>query len=197
MAVEVERRRRFTVDEYRQMGRAGILRAEDRVELLDGEIRQMSAIGNRHYACVVRLGHLFFQLFGQESFVSIQGPVRLSDRDEPEPDLVLVAGGPEFPRRKPTPEEVLLLIEVSDTSLKYDQTEKLPAYARAGVVEVWIVDLLGEVILTFAGPRPDRGDYAVAGRIGRGQELAPACAPRTSIRVDDVLGPKGAPDEDD
>lgn len=179
------------------MGRAGILRAEDRVELLDGEIRQMSAIGNRHYACVLRLNHLFVQAFSQEAFVSIQGPVRLSERDEPEPDVVLVAGGPEFPRRKPTPADVLLLVEVADTSLRYDQTEKLPAYARAGIVEVWIVDLLSEVILTFAGPRPDHGDYAVAGRLGRGQQLAPAFAPQTAVRVDDVLGPPGEPDEDD
>lgn len=189
MALEVAPRRRFTVDDLEHMVSAGILRDDDPVELLDGELRQMSPIGDRHYASVLRLSHLFFQSFERQAFVSVQCPVRLGERDEPEPDVVLVAWAPTFPSRKPRAEDVLLLVEVADTSLRYDVGEKVPIYARRGVTEVWVVDLTSDAVLTFAAPRPAEARYAVTGRFARGQSVAPAFAPQTLIGVDDILGP--------
>src|SRR5690242_5002595 len=107
------------------MLQAGILRDDDRVELLDGELRQMSPIGDRHFAAVLRLTDLFATRLGRRVLTSVQMPIRLGDLDEPEPDLVLLKRGPAYPARKPRASEALLLVEVSDTTLRYDLGEKV------------------------------------------------------------------------
>lgn len=189
MAIEAAPRWRFTVADLERMVSVGILREDDPVELLDGELRQMSPIGDRHYASVLRLSDAFWQRLGTQVLVSVQSPIQLSDRDEPEPDLVLLPRAMGYPTKKPTVSDALLLVEVADTSLRYDLGEKVPIYARRGVAEVWIVDLTRDAVLTFAAPRPPEARYGVTGRFTRGQSVAPAFAPQTLIEVDEILGP--------
>ena len=136
MAVRILRRA-FDVHEYHRMAEAGILDEDDRVELIEGEIVQMSPIGSRHQGCVNRLARLLFEFAGRDYVVHIQGPVRLNERSEPQPDLALLKLRPDFySERHPTPDDVLLLIEVSETSADYDREVKLPLYAGAGIAEV-------------------------------------------------------------
>ena len=133
-------RRRFTVHEYHRMAEAGILHEDDRVELIDGELVEMAAIGTRHFACVNRLNHLLTGNVGEDVIVSVQNPVRLDEYAEPQPDVALIRAR-DYRESLPTPADVLLLIEVADTTLAYDRGPKLALYARAGISEFCIVDL--------------------------------------------------------
>ena len=130
-------RRRFTAEEYRKMAEAGILHEDDRVELIGGEIVDMAPIGTRHLAWVVALTHLLVVASEGRYFVSAQNSISLGDEDEPQPDLSLLRSRPdrEAPR-PPGPEDILLVVEVSDTTLAYDRRVKLPLYDRAGIPEV-------------------------------------------------------------
>ena len=126
------------------MGRAGILTAEDRVELLDGEVIVMSPIGNRHAACVDRLTNGFTRSGGLagRALVRVQNPLAESNLSEPQPDLMLlIPRDDHYDYGHPRAADVLLLVEVADSSLDYDMNTKVPFYARAGIREVWIVDL--------------------------------------------------------
>jgi len=142
MAATVKRRR-FTLDEYHRMGETGILGPDDRVELIEGEIVEMSPIGSRHAGTVARLHHLFSTRLGDRTVVWSQNPLLLvQHQSEPEPDIMLLAPRADFyVARLPEPPDVRLLIEVADSSLPYDRRTKLPLYARAGVTEAWLVDL--------------------------------------------------------
>ncbi len=133
-------RRRFTVHDYHRMGEAGILHEDDRVELIEGELVEMAAIGTRHLTCVNGLTRMLVRGVGDEAIVSVQNPVRLDEHSEPQPDLTVLRMR-DYRESLPVPEDVLLLIEVSDTTLAYDRGVKLPLYARSGIREVWIVDL--------------------------------------------------------
>src|SRR3712207_5101355 len=153
------------------MAEVGILSEDDRVELLEGEIAEMSPIGSRHQGCVNRLARLLFEFAGRDYVVHVQGPVRLSDRSEPQPDLALLEHRPDFySERHPGPEDVLLLIEVSETSADYDREVKLPLYAAAGIAEVWIVDLGSQTVEVCADPH--RSAYTTAAAARRGQSVA-------------------------
>lgn len=146
------RQRPINVHEYHAMGRAGILHEDDRVELIDGRIISMSPIGHPHMRCVNKLTAA---LVGKGPFeVSVQNSVRLSNWTEPQPDVVL------FRKEDDTPtsflaEDTLLVIEVADTSLAFDQKVKLPRYAAAGVPEVWIVNLGDRTLEIYQEPSPD------------------------------------------
>jgi len=143
-------RRLFTAEEYFRMGEAGILQEDDRVELIEGEIVEMSPIGSRHAACVNRLVKLFVREVGDSGIVGAQNPVLLPDYSGPQPDVAVLRLREDFyAEAHPTPGDVLLLIEVSDTTLRYDREVKLPLYALAGILEVWIVDLQNGEILTY------------------------------------------------
>lgn len=180
-------RRRFTVHEYHRMAEAGILHEDDRVGLIEGEIVEMTPIGSRHFACVNRLNKLLIQQVGDSAVVHVQNPVRLADLSEPEPAIALLRLREDFYAEKyPTPEDVLLLIEVSDTSLRYDQEIKLPLYARAGVREVWIVDLSGEAVERHTEPAGD--GYRLVRRAYRGETLESVALPALALSVDAVLG---------
>jgi Uma2 family endonuclease len=144
-------RRRFTVHDFHKMAEAGILHEDDRVELIEGEIVEMAAIGSRHFTCVNKLNHLLVRDVGDAAIVSVQNPVRLDERNEPQPDLAVIRAG-DYRESLPTPEDVLLLIEVSDTTLSHDRNVKLPLYARAGVPEVWIVNLANETVERHTDP---------------------------------------------
>ena len=178
-------RRRFTVHDYHRMGEAGILHEDDRVELIEGEIVEMAAIGTRHFACVNQLTRSLVREVGDAAIVSVQNPVRLSERLEPQPDMTVIRAR-DYEGSLPGPEDVLLLIEVSDTTLAYDRNVKLPLYARAGIPEVWIVDLMGEVIERHTGPSGD--GYRRVERARRGEEIRSSALPEPSFRVEAVLG---------
>ncbi len=184
MAQEVVRRR-FTVHDYHRMGEAGILNEDDRVELIEGEIVEMAAIGSRHFTCVNGLTRLLVRSVGDAAIVSVQNPVRLDEHSEPQPDLTVLRVR-DYRESLPMPEDVLLLIEVSDTSLAYDRGVKLPLYARAGIREVWIVDLPGEVIERHTDPSMD--GYRTLERAWRGDEIKCAALPDLAFRVETVLG---------
>jgi Uma2 family endonuclease len=180
-------RRHFTVDEYYCMAKAGVLREDERVELLDGEIIEMSPIGGRHAGCVDDLGEWFILRLAGRARVRIQNPVRLSSGSEPEPDIALVRPRSDGYRRgHPGPGDVLLIIEVADTTLDYDRDTKLPFYAAAGIPEVWIWDLPGERVLVHR--EPVDGQYRRTSVIERGGVLSPEAFPDLELLVDDFLG---------
>jgi len=152
----VRPQRRFTVDEFHRMGEAGILGPDDRVELLDGRILEMPAIGSRHAGCVNRLNRLFTRELGDRAVVTVQNPVFLDAHNELVPDLTLSRPRDDFySSAHPRPEDVLLLVEVADTTLPFDRRVKVPAYARHGIPEVWVVNLPDRRLEVYAGPGED------------------------------------------
>ena len=180
-------RRRFTVHDCQQMAQAGILAEDDRVELIDGEIIQMSPIGSRHFAAVARLTRQFVQRFGDVALVVVQRSVRLGEHQEPQPDLALVKDRPDcYAAALPTPPDILLLVEVADTSLEYDRRQKLPLYARHGIPEVWLVDVTTETILVSRDPGPSR--YRTSWTVGRSDRLAPLAFPQRELTGLELLG---------
>jgi Uma2 family endonuclease len=184
-------RRRFTVDEYHRMGDAGVLSEDDRVELLDGEIVQMSPIGSPHAGCVNRLTALFTRRLGNRATVQVQNPIVLDRHSEPQPDLTLLAPRADFySSAHPRPRDVLLAIEVMDVSRGYDRTLKLPLYARAELREVWLVDVAARAIEVYR--RPALRGYHNERRLIPGETLAPLAFPRIRFRVDELLGPPEA-----
>lgn len=187
--VEQRERRRFTVDEYERMAEDGILGEDERIELIDGEIVAMAAMSPRRAGCVTALTHLLPPRLGTAAKVRVQLPLALSPHDMPERDIAVVrARRDHYRRAHPTPTDVLLLIEVSDTTLAYDRAIKLPIYARAGIPEVWIADLSGHGIERHADPDPVSGVYRSAIRFDRGKTIAALTVPELSLSVDDVLG---------
>lgn len=178
-------RRHFDVHEYHRMAEVGILHEDDRVELIEGEIVEMAAIGTRHFVCVNGLTRLLVRAVGDEVIVSVQNPVRLDERNEPQPDLAVIRNR-NYRESLPGPEDVLLLIEVSDTTLSYDKNIKLPLYARSGIPEVWIVDLTNETIERHTNPSGD--DYRNLEKVRRGETFQSAALPGLSLRADAVLG---------
>ena len=142
----------FTSDEYVRMHEGCIFEEDDRVELVEGEIIQMSPIGDRHMRCVIYLDELLSEALGRRAIVSAQNPVHIGTRNYPQPDVVVLR--PEWRRRTGVPisTDVLLLVEVSDSSFRFDSTVKLPMYARIGVPEVWIVNLNADIVLRYTRP---------------------------------------------
>lgn len=181
------KRHRFTAEEYRTMGDAGVLGGDQRVELVGGEVVDMAPIGSRHLACVVALNHLLVEASGGRFFVSVQNPVRLGERDEPQPDLSLLGRKPRPEATAPPgPEDVLLVVEVSDSTLSYDRDTKLPLYAGAGIPEAWIVDLGGRKVEVHHGPG-ERG-YGDLWAFGPGERVSSAVVGGLRIPVNAVLG---------
>jgi Uma2 family endonuclease len=193
MANELERRR-FTVAEYHRMAEAGILTEDDRVELIAGEIVEMSPIGSRHATVVKRGNRLFSRAVGDRALVSVQDPVDLDPYDEPQPDLALLRPRPDdYAAGHPRPADILLVVEVADTSLAADRRLKLPLYARAGVVEAWLVDLEGDALEVHREPRST--GYALIRRYQRGERAAPQALPEVVVAIDDLLPPSDVPGE--
>ena len=180
-------RRYFTVVEYHKMAEAGILGEDDRVELIEGEIVQMSPIGRGHLACVDRLNDLLVRGLGDEVIVRVQGSIRLNGGSEPEPDLVLLRRRPDFYASADAgPEDVLLVIEVADSSLAYDYGVKVPLYARAGISELWLVDLRDGSMSVFLEPAGE-GYRSVV--VVRGDDcVSPHAFPELVLTLGQILG---------
>jgi len=179
---------RFTIDDLERMVRAGILREDARVELIEGELLDMNPIGWAHQACVNRLTEALVRSLSGRAIVQPQGPVRLSERSLPQPDLALLRPRPDFyAHGGPGPADVLLLVEVSDTTLAYDRDVKVPLYAQAGISEVWLVDLAGEQVFVFRQPR--REGYQEVRTLRPDDTLSPLAFPDIALPVAALLGP--------
>lgn len=156
MSVEIARWQ-FTVEDYERMREVGILHEDDRVELLDGEVRAMSPIGPFHASIVNLLAMLLTRQLGDNAIVSSQNPIQLNDYSEPQPDIAILQPRVDYyAAAHPRPDDILIVIEVSDSSLEYDRTEKLPRYAIAGIPEVWIIDVGKKTIEQHTQPRTNR-----------------------------------------
>jgi Uma2 family endonuclease len=169
-------KRRFTADEFLRMAETGILCEDDRLELIDGEVVEMSAIGLPHVAAVSCATRALVMGAGDSAIVQPQGAVRLDLYYEPEPDLVLLKPRSDFYiSRRPGPADVLLVIEVADSSLEYDRDVKAPIYAKAAIPEYWLVDLNTKLLSRYLSP--ERGAFQSVERLRRGQLLAPQALP--------------------
>lgn len=180
-------RHRLSVADYYRMAEAGVLAPDARVELIDGEIIDMAPIGTRHGSAVKRLLALLTSALGSRVIVAVQDPLRLSDLSEPEPDLMLLKPRADFyADAHPSAADVLLLIEVADTSARYDREIKLPLYARHGVPEVWIVDLQARLLCLYREPA---GDAYTQASTTASPGLTPIAAlPGVEIDLAQILG---------
>jgi len=179
-------RRRFTVDEYYRMAEAGIFSEDDRVELIEGEIVEMVPIGSRHAGYVGKLTRVFSSRVGEAAFVWVQNPVRLSAYSEPQPDLALLRPRADFyTSAHPGPEDVLLLIEVAESSLEYDRVIKASLYARARVREFWLVDPRAGAVEVYRTPTPE--GYGEVQTVRRGSTLTIGALPEVSLPADEIL----------
>jgi len=179
--------RSFTVDEYHRMAEAGILHEDDRVELLDGRIVQMTPIGSRHAGCVNHVTALLYRRLGDTVILAIQNPVILGTYWEPQPDIAVLRPRPDAYRtRHPNPEDILLIVEVGDSSVGWDRDTKIPAYAAAGIAEVWLVDLERERVEVYRSPGP-RG-YQEIRSLTRGESVSALLVEAGAIAVGEILG---------
>jgi len=176
---------RFNVDEYHRMAEVGILHPDCRVELIEGEIVDMSPIGSKHQGTLIKLTKLFFQLLGDSFLISPQGPIRLGKNNEPEPDLTLLKNRADaYTEEHPKSEDVVLLVEIAQSSLSYDLEVKMPLYARFEIPELWIIDLEKDQIIQFT--QPAEGAYQRKVIWSKGDEFQ-CHAFSLSIQVDAFL----------
>ena len=178
---------RFSVEEFHKLWEVGIFQREDRVELLDGEIIVMSPIGIRHVQAVNWINECLVEQARRRYLVSPGNPVWLHEYSEPQPDMMLVPRVRKL-ERHPRPEDVFLLVEVSDTSLAYDRERKLAAYAKAGVREYWIVNLQQDVVEVFR--QPADGKYHVEITFTVGQTLNPLAFEDVAVLAADIIPPR-------
>ena len=185
---ESAKRRLFTVEEYNRMGTAGILDEDERVELLDGEIIRMSPIGPRHVSNVNQLTRFFILTFDGLAIVSTQNPIVTDRTSEPQPDIVLLRQRKDrYSESLPTAADVLLIVEVSDTTLHRDRSKKLAIYGRAGVPEYWIVNLLDDTLEVYRVPTAK--EYGIKKVLTRKNSIAALAFPKKKIAVRDLLLP--------
>ncbi len=185
MSVVIQRHQ-FTVSDFARMVQTGILAAEERVELIDGEVREMSPIGSVHAAIVNRLNALLMSKLSGRAIVSVQNPVILNDFTEPQPDLVVLRLREDYYKDElPGPGDVLLIIEVSDKTLEYDRDEKLPRYARMSIPEVWLVDANSRQITQYANP--SAAEYRQIASFGPGKEVRSIAIESLSVSTNDVF----------
>jgi len=182
----VQTQHRFSVKDYYRMAESGVLRPDARVELLDGRIIDMSPIGPFHGGVTTYLTELFVAASKGRWQTRVQNSLRLDDHSEPQPDLVLAKADPDYYRKRhPEPAEVYLLIEISDTSLETDQDDKLPAYGRAGVAEVWIVNLNELTVEIYR--EPNFTGYGSKTVLRAGDQAKPLAFPDAAVDVAGLL----------
>lgn len=179
------RQLRFSVDEYYKMIEIGILKDYEKAEIIEGELIQKMPIGDKHASVVNNLTRIFVKSVSEEVLVSVQNPLRLSDYNEPEPDFVLADLTKYDGKRHPRPPEVLLVAEVADWTLKYDRDVKLPLYAEAGICEVWIVNLISEIVEVHS--KPAVGLYQLVKIYNRGEIVGSGTIPNLEVAVDKIL----------
>ena len=178
------------------MAENGILAPDARVELLEGQIVDMLPIGPFHSGTVSRLLNLFARRGGDRWIVNAQNPVRLSSQSEPQPDFVLLRPRADFyTKQHPVSADVFLVVEVADSSVRFDREEKLPVYARAGIVEFWLVNLVERVIEVYREPSVAAGVYGSVARLQPGERIALAAFPDVMLSVAELLSSPTPDDE--
>jgi Uma2 family endonuclease len=185
-AVFTPTRHKLTVEDYHKLGEAGILTQESRAELIQGELIDRASIGGAHMGLVNRLNRLLVLAVRDRGVVSIQNPVTLPPDSEPQPDVAILTPGPDTAGASvPRPEDVLLLIEVADSTLAYDRNTKLMLYAKAGVAEAWIVNIQAKCVEVYRGPSPD--GYREKMEMGLRDVVAPLSLPTVELRVASIF----------
>lgn len=185
MPVQVQKRI-LTVQEYHRMGETGILQEDEHLELINGEIIQMTPIGSYHASCVAKLTRLLGQSVADSAIVWVQNPIQVGESSEPEPDIALLKPRLDFyAEHHPRPKDVFLIIEVADTSVEYDRETKLPLYAKAGIPEVWIVNLKGQCIEVYTELAEQ--EYEILKKFRRGKVITSTQLPELHIAVEEVL----------
>jgi Uma2 family endonuclease len=186
MSVEIARHS-FTVEEFERMGGAGIFPTDARLELIEGEIFEMSPIGSLHAACVDTLALHFNEIAKRRFIVRVQSPVRLNDFSEPQPDVALLRWRGDFYRgAHPTPADVLLVVEVADTTVETDRKIKLPLYARAGIREAWLVNIPGERVEIHIDPSDEA--YRTVVEAVRGEQVQSTTLKELALSVAELFG---------
>jgi Uma2 family endonuclease len=179
--------RKFTVEEYEKMAAQGILKAEEKVELICGEIIKMSPMGTRHAACIYRLTQLFYRKFADLILLGVQNPITLNNNSQPEPDLSLLIPREDFyALAHPCPEDIYLIIEVSDSTLDYDRNIKIPLYAEAKIKEVWIVNINESCLEVYRHPLDD--SYQTIQKYYRGDNICLESFPKIELTIIEILG---------
>lgn len=179
-------RLRFKVDEYYKMIELGMLDNYERAEIIEGELISKITFRDRHSACVNFLNRVFIKSVSDDILVSVQNPLRISEYDEPEPDIVLSDLTKYDGKRHPRPEEVFMVVKVADKTLKYDRDIKLSLYAAAEIPEVWIVNLVNDIVEIHQ--KPSSGIYRLAQIAKRGEIASSSVLPQIKISVDELLG---------
>ncbi|MBD2595057.1 Uma2 family endonuclease [Nostoc spongiaeforme FACHB-130] len=180
-------RRKFTVQQYHKMIESGILTENERVELIRGEIIEISPIGTKHAACVNRLINLLVQLLGKRVIVAAQNPVELSDNSQPQPDVALLKPRDDFyAAAHPQPQDIFLLIEVADSTIIYDREEKIPLYAEANIIAVWLIDINEQVVEVYQ--QPTATGYQHIQKFAGGESLSIPGFPDVTITVNEIFG---------
>ncbi|HEX3245017.1 MAG TPA: Uma2 family endonuclease [Chloroflexota bacterium] len=180
------RRRRFSTAEYHRLSHAGVLDEDDRVELIRGEIFQMPPIGSRHAACVEQVCESMRASIDKSLMVRSQQPLQLSDDSEPEPDIALVRRRSDFyAAAHPQANEVVLLIEVAESSSHFDRDEKMPLYAENGIPECWLIDLNRDRIEVYT--EPVRDQYLQVRVFTPGEVIPCPFVQQTSLAVHELL----------
>jgi len=176
----------FNVDQYYRLAEVGVLKPDDRVELIEGEIIRMSPIGSPHAACVAKFIKVFTAIPNLNATLWIQNPVRLNEFSEPVPDVALLKPREDFyAERHPRPNDVLLIIEVSDTTLLADRNVKMPLYARAGIPEAWLVNLPRKMIEVYFDLADGR--YRKCLKFKRGETFASPTVSGLSLKVNEII----------
>lgn len=180
-------RRKFTTDEYQKMTRLGILPEESGWEIINGEIIRKMAIGSKHAGTVKKINRILAAKLANEFIVAVQDPIHLDEYNEPEPDIAVLKFRKDiYTESHPTPGDVLVLIEVSDSTIKYDRETKKNLYAEHGIVEFWLVDLTEEKIEVHTQPR--RGIYHNIQIFGQDEELITSAIDNLTLNVNEILG---------
>ncbi len=190
MAIQLNTRK-FTISEYHHIAETGILLEDERIELIKGEIIQMSPIGSRHAASVRRLTQLFSQKLGQNALISVQNPIFLGDDiSEPQPDLAIVSYRDDFYLdAHPQPQDILLLIEIADSSLTYDREVKAPLYAAAGITELWLVNLIEQRLEIYRQPAANGyQEIKYCKYCRKNDSISSLAFPDISLTVAEILG---------
>lgn len=178
-------RHHLTTHDFHRMGEAGVFSEDDRIELIEGELIDMAPIGSLHAGTVMRLTGLFNHALGGRAILSLQNPILLAEQSEPQPDVAVLRNRADFYRNShPVPKDILLLVEIADTSLGYDRDVKIPLYARHGIPEVWLVDLSARNVEIHR--HPTRRGYRELLRPENSESVALSMMPGVSISLDDL-----------
>ncbi len=178
---------RFTIDEYYHLAEAGILHEDDNVELIEGRIIDMTPIGSKHASCVKRIIELLTDRLQKRATIGVQDPIDLNEQTEPEPDITILKKRSDFyAEHHPRPEDVLLIIEVADSSINYDRSIKIPLYAKSGIQEVWLINLIENIIEVYQNP--SQIGYKICKKVYKEDTISPLCFSDINIKASEIVG---------